>query len=149
MDCKQFNDKLFALHEGEISDELRQSMEEHLSSCTACAKVDAGFNTLAELIEIEKTAEPNPFAATRILQRIDTEFERSGLQSIPVWTRILQPVALALALLTGILIGSYTAKTGNPAANQLADKSEHIELLKSDFFISEFTDEDKILDLNK
>ena len=149
MDCKQFNDNLFALHEGEIPDELRQSMEEHLSSCAACAKVDAGFQTLAELIEIEKTAEPNPFATTRIMQRIDATFERTDSQNTPIWTRILQPVAIAFALLTGILIGSYTAKTGTPAANQVADKSEHIELLKSDFFISEFTDEDKILDLNK
>ncbi len=149
MHCELFKENLFAFHEKSLTDGLRQSMETHLASCESCRKLNAGFASFSEILEMEKATKPNPFTATRILQRIEAEFERPYANHGPFWVRILQPVALAIALAAGIFIGSYTAKNGNTPPGQLVNKTDHIEFLKSDLYISEFTDEDKILILNK
>ena len=148
MDCKQITDNLFAFHEGTIPDELHHSIAEHLSSCASCTKLNTGFIKYRDLIALEKEAEPNPFAATRILQHIESAFDRYESRSTPLWVKIIQPVAIAFALMSGILIGSYSAKTRDSSSGQVTAKTEQIQFLKSDFYISEFTDEDKILDLN-
>ncbi len=148
MDCKQITDNLFAFHEGTIPHELHYSIEEHLSSCASCAKLNAGFKKYCDLIDIEKEAEPNPFATTRILQHIESAFNRPESRNTPLWLKIMQPVAIAFALMSGILIGSYSAKTRDSSTGHVTAKTEQIQFLKSDFYITEFTDEDRILDLN-
>ena len=148
MDCKQITDNLFAFHEGTIPDELHHSITEHLSYCASCAKLNTGFKKYHALIALEKEAEPNPFASTRILQHIESAFERPGSLNRPLWLKIMQPVAIVIALGSGILIGSYSAKTRDASTSQMTAKTEQIQFLKSDLYISEFTDEDKILDLN-
>lgn len=149
MNCDHFSNNLFAYHEGTLSDEDQKAMEAHLSDCVSCAELNRGFINVSDLIVSEKKTEPNPFMATRILQYIEAGLEQPESQNSPVWLRILQPVAIAVALITGIFIGSYTAKTGNTDNSQLVNKTEHIQFLKSDLYISEFTDENNILDLNK
>jgi hypothetical protein len=104
---------------------------------------------LDEIIDIEKNLEPNPFQATRILQRIDSELLSQKKSASLVWMRVLQPVAISMALVIGILIGSYTARSGQNSTGQEAlTKTENRENLKADLFISTFTDEDNILNLN-
>lgn len=149
MDCSQFKSNIFAFSEGSLSGELVTSSERHLASCPGCSRLLSEFNNIEAIIAQEKAAEPNHFSSTRLLQIIENEFEKPKNLHSPVWLRVLQPVSLAVALLCGILIGSYTAKKNNPPANQLAGTSENIEFLKSDLFISEFADEDKMLVLNK
>jgi len=149
MNCELFSEHLFAYHEGTLPESLRASFEDHLSSCDSCMKLNTGYDIVAELIEREKGVESSPYASTRILQRIAGEFEPSRASHNPVWVRIIQPVAIAIALAIGILIGLFSARTGNTQAAQLVNKTDHIQFLKSDLYISEFTDEDKVLDLNK
>ena len=83
------------------------------------------------------------------MQRLENEFERPVKPHSRVWIHILQPVAIAAALLCGIFIGSYTAKKDTAPENQLAATSENVKLLRSTLFISDFADEDKILVINK
>ena len=149
MECSQFKAGIFAFLEGSLSEELRQSYECHLASCTACSRLLTEFKTLDVIIEQEKAGEPNPFVSSRILQRLETEFIRPEKSYYPVLIRVFQPVIIAIALLCGIIIGTYTAKKDKAPANQLVDTSENIEFLRSSLFISEFADEDKILVLNK
>jgi hypothetical protein len=92
---------------------------------------------------------PNPFAATRILQHLENEIRGHEKAHSSGWIRVLQPVAIAVALVCGILIGSYTARKDVVQGNQLVNNSENIEFLKSNLFISEFADEDRNLVLNK
>lgn len=149
MDCSQFKSNIFTFNEGSLSDEIRDSSARHLASCIACTRLLSEFNDLEAIIEQEKAIEPNPFAATRILQHIETEFERPTNPVSAVWIRFLQPVTIAVALLCGILIGSYTAKKDIAPTNQLVNTSKNIEFLRSNLFITEFADEDKILVINK
>jgi anti-sigma factor RsiW len=149
MDCSQFKSGIGDFREGILAEEQRIMCERHLASCIACARLLSDFNELDAVIEQEKAAEPNPFAATRILQRLETEFERPKKTYSPGWIRMLQPVAITAALVCGILIGSYTAQKEHTPANLLVNSSENIEFLRSNLFISEFADEDKILGFNK
>jgi hypothetical protein len=104
---------------------------------------------LDHLIAKQKAIEPNPFASTRIMQRIDSEFLQPNHPSLPGWTRVLQPVAIAVALVIGIVIGTYTARSGQETATQAINKTEQRESLRADLFITDLTTEDNILNLNK
>lgn len=149
MNCDQFKSDIFSFTEGKLSEELYHGAQEHLKSCVVCTRLLSAFNTLDAIIDLDKATEPNPFAATRIMQHIESDFDRSTSQNTPVWIRALQPAAIAVALLSGILIGSYTAKKESVPVNQMATTSENIAFLKSNLFISEFADEDRILVINK
>lgn len=149
MDCSEFKSNFFTFREGTLSEELRFSCERHLASCIACTKLHTEFIKIDALIDHEKAIEPNPFVATRILQRLENEFKRPKNSHSPAWLRVLQPVAIAFALSCGILIGSYTAKKEIAPLNQSVNSTENIEFLRSNLFITEFADEDKILVINK
>lgn len=103
---------------------------------------------LDKIIETEKNIEPNPFQGTRIFQRIEAELLNPQKPVFPLWARVLQPVAISVALVIGILIGSYTARSGQSADEQALTKSANMENLKADLFISTFADEDNVLNIN-
>jgi hypothetical protein len=149
MHCFQFRSSLFAYMERTLSDALIQDAESHLASCPGCSRLLSEFKSMDAIFELEKAAEPNPFASTRILQYLENEFDVQKTAYLPAWLRILQPVTLAIAMLCGILIGTYTAKKGNSQSGHLANTSENIEFLRSNLFINDFADEDKMLGLNK
>ncbi len=138
-----------AFREGVLSEDILQSCRQHVASCSKCSRLNTEFSKLEEIIEQEKAALPNPFAATRILQYLDNEIGVPEKKHSSGWIRVLQPVAIAVALVCGILIGSYTARKDVVQGNQLVNNSENIEFLKSNLFISEFADEDRNLVLNK
>ncbi|MCX6276593.1 MAG: hypothetical protein NT004_00680 [Bacteroidetes bacterium] len=104
---------------------------------------------LDEIIALEKAAEPNPFQATKILQRIESEFLTPKTSGFPVWTRIFQPIAISLALIAGVLIGSFAARTGNNRNDIEVAKTKNLQSLRTSLFISEITDENNILNFNK
>ena len=148
MNCALFRSNITAFQEGSLSAEAMNAANNHLASCVVCSRVFAEFKEFDTIIALEKAAEPNPFAATRILQRVDSYFSTNKAAS-PAWVRMLQPAALAVALLCGILIGINTAQKSSALTTRPANPYENIEFLRSNLFISEFTDEDKVLVLNK
>jgi anti-sigma factor RsiW len=149
MDCQTFHKNIFAFREGSLPEELGAAVRVHMDTCAACSLLLIEFDAIAVVMDEEKSAEPNPYAATRILQRLEHELEKSDRPRQGAWLRVLQPVAVTAALLCGILIGSYTARKGNMPGGPSLKSTENIEFLRSNLFISEFTDEDKILVLNK
>jgi len=148
MDCTGFKSNIFAFTEGTLSEKLLGSAKEHLESCTTCARLSVEFSQVVGVIGQDKITEPNPFASTRILQHLENAFDRSENRLFKGWIRILQPVTIAMAVLSGILIGSYTAQRDDPGPDRMVNSSENIEFLRSNLFISDFADEDKILVLN-
>jgi hypothetical protein len=149
MDCSQFKSNILFYSESSLSGDLSQETMDHIASCNSCAQLFSQFNAMEIIIEHDKLAEPSPFVGTRILQHIDNESAKRQSEFTPFWIRVLQPVALAIALLCGIFIGSYTASKDNASSNQIVNVSENVEFLKTDLFISTFADEDKILVLNQ
>ena len=101
------------------------------------------------MMEYHKSGKPNPFVTTRIMQRIDSEFFSQEKTVFPTWMRILQPVTVAAALVIGIIIGAYTARSGQDTDAQAISSKNTIETLRTDFYISELTNEDNILKFNQ
>ena len=148
MNCTEFQSNIYSFREGALSEELHASVFAHLASCAACSELNTAFEAMERVIESEKAAEPNPFIKTRILERIDREFSQSQTYRSSPWIRVLQPVTLAMALLCGILIGSYTAKRDNEQTMTTSETDGTIEALRTSLFIPEMTEEDKVLNLN-
>lgn len=149
MECLQFIANLMDFRQETLKDDLHRAAVLHLSSCPSCTRLMKGLDEVDELIEGEKALEPNPFAATRILQHIENEFNKPEVFKTPAWIRVLQPVAVALALVCGILIGSNASKSDDSPVDTLAKTTDNIEFLRSNLYISDLMDEDKVLDLNK
>lgn len=101
---------------------------------------------LEQLINREKQVEGNPFVRTRILQHIEGKLSEQNGEKTPLWVRVLQPVAVSVALIAGIMIGHYTANPGAPESS--AQNQEVHQQLKNDLFISDITLEDHVLTLN-
>jgi anti-sigma factor RsiW len=149
MNCTLFKSAIIAFQEGSLPEEAMNAARHHLASCMSCSRLVSEFREIDTIIAWEKSTEPNPFTATRILQRIENKYTEPGKSAIQAWVRMLQPVALAVAMLCGILLGTYTAKKDSTAAMKSPGTSDNIEFLRSNLFISEFTGDDKVLVLNK
>jgi hypothetical protein len=142
MDCTEA--KKYLVHYGE--DEMPPAVFEHVEGCPACASLLAGYRELELAIAAQKAKEPNPFAATRIMARLENEEPVRHGRATTVLRPVLITLALLVALMAGFLIGnagySRLATPGTPA-------SASVEALKSDLFIRDFVDEDITLVANK
>jgi anti-sigma factor RsiW len=137
MDCKEFQDHLFAYTEGELLPEKRRAMETHARECLSCGRLLEGFRVMEATIQREREVEPNPFATTRIMQHLENEDQRRSRQVVSV----LRPVALALALFLALSIGFIIGNHGLSRTERVSSGQE-IETLRTDLYISDFVDED-------
>ena len=138
MDCRDFQNNLFAYMEGELTHEFRDAMAEHTMLCGSCSRLLAGFLAIERAIELDKAQEPNPFFATRILQQLANDKKKHGLFTFPV----LRPVMLTLALLAALMTGFFIGNHGMSRKSQVSFENNQIEVLKSDFHVHDFVDED-------
>jgi hypothetical protein len=150
MNCSKFQSGLADFREGKLPEHEHHDFGSHMASCLSCRQLAAGYDELLSLIGREKETEPDPYAATRLIQRIENEFSGAQGNSSRQWIRFLQPAAIAAALAFGILIGSFTASRNLKEAGVMsAGASANIDFLRSDLFIDEFSEENKIFVLNK
>jgi anti-sigma factor RsiW len=148
MKCSQFLSGLFAYREGTLSGAQTEEYAQHHALCSDCREALAQFDRFLAAVDAEKSAAPNPFQSTRTLAYLDSRVAGPGMHSSRVLIRIMQPVALAMALAVGIFIGSYHAGKQESTTSGLQDAPGNVEFLKTNLFITEFTDGDKILVLN-
>jgi len=146
MTGKQFQSDYFTFREGNLPGPARADYSQHLANCSECREFEAGWDAILSVVEADRSAEPNPFTATRILRRVDDEFGPGAVHaSNPAgW---LKPVLVAAALACGIFIGTRNA--GLPGPGTGSGPVSDIESLKSSLFIPEIADEDKVLVLNR
>jgi hypothetical protein len=145
MKCTEFQDNLFAYQEGGLAPETRKLMVEHTKACKSCSRILEGFDAIESAISAEKAKQPNPFAATRIIQRLENKAERRGGALIPVLRPVVITFLLLAALLTGFLVGNH----GTSRKMQVSANNTTIEVLKTDFYVYDFADEDITLITNE
>ncbi len=91
----------------------------------------------------EKGLDPNPFAATRILQHIESTLQ-SREQGHSFWSPVkLRPVLIGISFLTAIFIGIFAGRQGSNSYTAQTENSDRIEMLKGELFIQDFMDDDK------
>lgn len=73
MNCQEALKLLSALHDGELSSDLRESVEQHLRECKSCAAVRADFGALSSLAREQSDPEPPAGLWDQIESKIDTD----------------------------------------------------------------------------
>jgi predicted anti-sigma-YlaC factor YlaD len=98
VNCKSTGKKLIFFLDNSLNPEETVLVAAHLEQCPECrAKLEFLKEILAQA-DIEKTTEVNPFLFTRIQSRLEQVKEHKT-------KRILQPLAISVALVIGILSG--------------------------------------------
>ncbi|MBI1314312.1 hypothetical protein GC176_23705 [bacterium] len=103
MNCSEVRDLLSPLHDGELSAELRESVEQHLRECPACAAVRTSFGAMSLLAR--ELPEPEPHA--ELWNQIEAELPRA--HSRPVQWLLSAESFRELARRSRILTAAVTA----------------------------------------
>jgi predicted anti-sigma-YlaC factor YlaD len=141
MDCHFIKENLFAITEGTISPGTEAQVMEHLDACPGCKELYSVFRVFEGSIQKDRSAEPDPFMATRTLALLESKFpENSG----GVFARnrfILRPILIGLFLGIAILAGILSGRFGFMRNSQAVGSGEN-ELLKSELAIDALADEE-------
>jgi hypothetical protein len=141
-DCDFVRDHLFSYQEKKLSGEKNQKFEVHLNTCIRCSELVLNFHSVAASIDARRADEPNPFIRTRTILKIESELERGNRPHFAFSKRILQPLMLSTIILTAVFIGLVLGKQVDSEFSGNLSRQNDIQFMKSDLYISDFTDED-------
>lgn len=139
-DCSFVRNHLFAYLERDLSDEEVEAVTDHLHSCEECSRVLDEFRSVTRLISVIRDEEPDPFAGTRIIQKLETRLQR-GQGSTPLFQKILQPVLLSLLLLLGAVTGVAIVKQQEARRSETLAHQQDIQAMQAGLNIPDFIDE--------
>ena len=134
---------LFSYQEYKLSDKDPKEFEVNLLSCAESSRIVSEFQSVTSVINLRKNAEPNPFAGTRIIQRLESEMESTMEKREPVFIRILRPMAVAALLVIAVIIGFSIVKQREPEISAIIIHQQDIRAIQSDLNIPDFIDEDE------
>ena len=143
MDCSFIRRNLFSYQEHQLSGKDNKEFEAHLHSCSECSRIVSEFQSVTSVIELRKTEEPNPFAGTRIIQKLESEMESTREKTNPLYLRILQPLSVAALLVIAVIIGFSIVKQREPGISAIINHQQDIQAIQSDLNIPDFVDEDE------
>jgi hypothetical protein len=115
LSCTSFRDNIFAAIEKDYSSFSATEYDQHLQDCPDCYRLFEAFGKSLSIIEEDKLVEIDPFAGTRILQKIENYQEREPWWLLPVRPSFKPAIigfGLIFALSMGILIGIQETKSG-------------------------------------
>jgi hypothetical protein len=141
MDCSYVRNNLFSHGEKQLSDKEMNEFEDHLRSCRECSRIVSDFHSVLLLIDKKKTVEVNPYASTRILQKIESRMESAGSKPGLFFQRYLQPVTLSFFLLIAVAIGFSVVKQKVTRYSEGITHQKDLQLMKSELNIPVFVDE--------
>ncbi|MBW6460900.1 MAG: hypothetical protein K0B08_10020 [Bacteroidales bacterium] len=96
------------------------------------------YSELERAIEREKAVEPDPFAGTRILQRLESRLNARRSISQPAW----RPVLISVLFLAAMTAGFFVGNQGKIRKAAYTDMATQIEILRTGFYVNDFVDED-------
>ena len=143
MDCSFIRSNLFSYQEHQLSDKDNKEFEAHLHSCAECSSIVSEFQSVTSLIELRKADEPNPFAGTRIIQRMESAMENNKEKRETLFLRILQPLSVAALLVIAVITGFSIARQREPGISAIINHQQDIQAIQSDLNIPDFVDEDE------
>jgi predicted anti-sigma-YlaC factor YlaD len=145
MDCNIVHHNLFAYRENDLEPGIKGKFEAHIAECESCKKLLAGFQSMEALIEKARTAEPNPFIATRIIDHIEKDL--AGQPKSQGF--VLRPILVTLTVLGAIALGYTIGKNGFDRIIGPVENINQIENLKTELYIHDFIDENTTLLINE
>jgi predicted anti-sigma-YlaC factor YlaD len=111
MNCQLCLKESDAYLQGELPEDIRIQVENHLGICRDCAESYRLSNLAYNVILEEKGIESNPFLVTRIMAGIEELDQKHEISlPIPVYQNLFRSAligtSVAAAILTGILVGN-------------------------------------------
>ena len=113
MKCSEVRRKLSAFLDGEVSEEEKQLILEHVKSCDLCRKELEALSQVSEVLEVMDEIQVSPFFITRLKQRIADQ-ESKSLVRLPFmeWIRhSTVPAFTTVLVCLSLLLGYYLGKT--------------------------------------
>lgn len=121
MKCKSIHKNLLFYLEGNMMEEKRREIAEHLQHCEACRNFEHELELTLGIIDSEKNMPVNPFFYTRLKAKLENQSAPSFSQQRNFVLRFIQPAVFSLLMLIGIYAG---IKIGQPAS-----KKQYTEIL--------------------
>ena len=149
MNCASFRSSILAYTEQDFHSYSVRDFEFHSHECAACAHLLSEFRLTQEIIGKDKSIEPNPFADTRMIQRLENLRERESvwiyLFSLPRFRPLYLSFGLVLAMLLGVFLGLEEGVL--PAVN--SHNNTDIDLLRTELNVPDMMGDDAILFANE
>lgn len=143
MICEDIEVLISAYIDGEVTDEERQIVEQHLAVCQSCQATLSDFSDLHTLFGEITKQEAAPGFRQRVTQRIDTaprfSFDLSWLR-VP---RFVYALCVSLLIVLGGTVLSLYIKNDTPIISQNGQQAAvEIEVYAEDFLFGESVFED-------
>lgn len=145
MNCKTISSAAWEYLEGSLSPSEKDAFEDHLSLCTNCRQLISELSKIESVINESKKTTIDPYLATRIIGRIETELHQRELPRYFRPILFLRPVMIVVAVLIGTAAGIYVASGRQPLQSKAIAQQQELMSLQSELFISDLLDEDKSL----
>jgi predicted anti-sigma-YlaC factor YlaD len=112
MKCSRIRRRLSAFLDGEVTEEEKQQILEHLKFCPDCQKELDELHKLSDSLDSFEEIEPSPYFMIRLKQRIAEREERSLIRFPFVeWTRhVAVPVGVTALIIFSLFLGGHLGK---------------------------------------
>ena len=140
--CELLQKDLFAYVDKELPPDRVQHLDHQISECEECNRILTEFRSMMALMEEQKSIEPRPFAAERIMQGIESRLEKRQKSASSVCGRFLQPALLTLGAAASLVIGFFIGSDFAHSHSQYTQNNEKIEAVRIDLNVPEFMTDD-------
>ena len=151
MNCKDIEYNLPLYEDDVLSNEEKQAVEQHLKSCSKCAKTLAQLQKTGRLVGELAEAEPPPWFKQKIMSRVREEAAKKSLAQKWFYPlRIKIPVQIMAAIVVAV-IGVYIYRSGDEQMKVVLPPTQVMET-KKDLFSEQTTklsEADKTVDKKK
>jgi predicted anti-sigma-YlaC factor YlaD len=106
MDCKLYRERIDDYVEGKLGKVEEISFEKHLHDCPECSDLVRIQKLSYRIIAHEKSTEPNPYLAAKIMAGIESRERNSGSALVRILKPVVITVSVAAAIFAGVLIGN-------------------------------------------
>jgi anti-sigma factor RsiW len=124
MECSRIKKRLSAYLDGEVSEDERITISEHLGQCDACQKELTSLSKVVDVLGRIEEMEVPPYFMTRLKQQV-----RAQVKPKPFFQRIRSMVlsaATAIAVVVSILAGSQMGRTIYQAITQTTELNQAV-----------------------
>jgi hypothetical protein len=154
MKCKEFKNISLLFIDNELSEELKSSAIDHLSSCDACKLYIQHINSIYSKAEnIIKNKKTDLYFYTRLKARmeLETAYKRKGIQQLSYYIQPAFYILIAFTLFFSILIisGNIKNKQQTDPTITLANTTDEQDYIKAIAMNEQTFEEDYINMINK
>lgn len=109
MNHKKFQNKIILYLDGDLGEDERIKMQEHLKVCSLCNQHVKDFSKVWKLESVSMRKKPSPYLWTRLEKRIEEYNYYNHFLSVLMEriNSLVQPVAFFLLIIIAVFIGNY------------------------------------------